>query len=66
MMTQLNVACGTEVSRTVCPSLVTYSKEFQAKAADQLRDLGKTEVEIKQLLGDYMKLRAACRSLKND
>ena len=63
----LNAACGTvPSSKTLCPSLVIYSKEFQQQAAEELKALGKTDSQIKVLLNDYQKLRKACRSLNDD
>jgi hypothetical protein len=66
-LTILTTACGAVgSSKVLCPQLVEYSKEFQLKASEELRALGKTDSQIKTLLDDYRKLRAACRSLEDD
>lgn len=64
ILTILSASCATEVSKTVCPTIVSYSKEFQNQVADELRNMGKSNAQIKVLLEDYMKLRKACRSLE--
>lgn len=43
-----------------CPPLVTYSKQFQARAADEL-DALKPGARIGTMIVDYGKLRDACR-----
>lgn len=52
--------CGTAVFRYSCPTLKTYTKDFQLKAADETARTGPT---IKQLVSDYGQLRDACRAL---
>jgi hypothetical protein len=55
--------CATPNFKVICPPLATYTKEFQSKVADALEN--KSEIEIQQIVGDYLKLRDACRSLKD-
>ncbi len=43
-----------------CPSLTSYSREFQTRAAAELDRLP-TGSPTKQLVSDYGKLRDACR-----
>lgn len=64
MLTLLSASCATEISNVTCPALVGYDKEFQKRAAEQLHKL--SDEELKTLLNDYMKLRKACKSLKDD
>lgn len=60
-------ACATGVSETtpvaVCPPVVEYSREFQARAADELTLLPEGLV-IAEMLSDYAAMRQqalACR-----
>ena len=61
----LLTACDTESSkpivRSVCPPLINYSPEFQAKVAEELSKL--SDAELKTLVTDYGKMREACRAL---
>jgi hypothetical protein len=64
----LLTACATAGSEqrvvTVCPPVVEYSREFQARAAEQLELLPKGSA-IVDMLGDYAVMREqarACRS----
>lgn len=65
-MTTLLIGCGVVGSScttsTECPPLVTYSKEFQAKAAEQYEALPKGS-PVKTMITDYSKTRDACRAL---
>ena len=66
--TSLLTACATGVSEpriaTVCPPVVEYSREFQARAADELGMLPDGSA-IAEMLADYSVMRdqarAACR-----
>lgn len=53
--------CNEETFRLYCPALKSYSKEFQQKAAAELKKSG---VIVNQLVTDYGQLRAACRALE--
>jgi len=46
---------------SACPPLVTYSKEFQQKAAQELPKAGEN---VQVLVNDYGNLRQACRVLR--
>lgn len=46
---------------TVCPPVVEYSREFQARAADEL-DLLPEESAIAEMLSDYAVMRDQARS----
>jgi len=48
---------------TRCPALVTYSQTFQSQAASELDALPQT-ARVATMVGDYGKLRAACRKLE--
>jgi len=60
-------ACATESSEprmaTVCPPVVEYSREFQARAADEL-DLLPEGSAIAQMLADYSVMRDQARACK--
>lgn len=64
LLTMLLNACGTTGSETVylnrCPPLAQYSAEQQARAADELEDLG-TEAALMTFMKDYGLLREQCR-----
>lgn len=53
------VASDTRVA-TVCPPVVEYSREFQARAADEL-DLLPEGAAIAQILADYSVMRDQAR-----
>jgi hypothetical protein len=66
--TSLLTACATVGSdprvATVCPPVVEYSREFQARAAEELRSLPQGSA-IAEMLADYSVMRdqtRACRS----
>lgn len=46
---------------TVCPPVVEYSREFQARAAEELALLRRGSVII-EMMGDYAVLRAQVRA----
>ncbi|MDP5309054.1 hypothetical protein [Paracoccus spongiarum] len=46
---------------TVCPPVIEYSREFQARAADELNLLPE-ESAIAEMLADYSVLRAQART----
>jgi len=58
-------ACATGGSEprivTVCPPVIEYSRDFQARAADEL-DLLPDESAIAEMLSDYAVLRDQTRS----
>ncbi len=58
-------ACATAGSSpsAVCPSLVPYSAEEQARAADELAALP-AAAELGRLMGDYAALRAEIRACR--
>ena len=57
--------CATVASEprivTVCPPVIEYSREFQARAADEL-DLLPDESAIAEMLSDYAVLREQARA----
>lgn len=62
MLPLVCVAAISSCTATVggCPPLVTYSKQFQAQAADEL-DALKPQSKLGTMIVDYSKLRDACR-----
>ncbi|KAB2787834.1 hypothetical protein F9K97_07560 [Brucella anthropi] len=58
-------ACATVASEprvaTVCPPVVEYSREFQARAADEL-DLLPERSAIAEMLADYSVMRDQART----
>lgn len=56
--------CATETSdrRTICPPIVSYPAEFQARAANELDQLP-DQSAVAVLVTDYSKMRSACRAL---
>jgi len=58
-------ACATGGSKprviTVCPPVVEYSREFQARAADEL-DLLPEESAMAEMLSDYAMMREQARA----
>jgi F0F1-type ATP synthase membrane subunit b/b' len=66
-LTTLLLGCATEQKsfKVICPPLTRYTPEFRSKLATTLEQAGKDQAEIQQIVGDYMKLRDACRSLKD-
>ena len=67
MLQRLSIAAGISlllgactVTLAGCPPLTTYSKEFQTRAAAQLRALPSAS-PIAILVTDYGKIRDACR-----
>ena len=63
--TSLLTACATATSElrmaTVCPPVVEYSREFQARAADEL-DLLPDGSAIAEMLSDYSVMRDQARA----
>ena len=61
----LLAACATATSElrvaTVCPPVVEYSREFQARAADEL-DLLPDGSAIAEMLSDYSVMRDQARA----
>lgn len=59
--------CATGVSEpriaTVCPPVVEYTHEFQARAADEL-DLLPEESAIAEMLSDYAVMREQARACR--
>lgn len=57
--------CATVASKprvtTVCPPVVEYSREFQARAADEL-DLLPERAAIAEMLADYSVMRDQART----
>ncbi len=49
---------------TVCPPVIEYSREFQARAADELNLLPE-ESAIAEMLADYSVLRDQARSCRS-
>lgn len=66
--TSLLTACATAGSEprvvAVCPSVVEYSREFQARAADEL-DLLPEGSAIAEMLGDYAVMRDQARACQS-
>ena len=56
----LLTGCAKDHFRIVCPTLTTYSPEFQAAAANELPKAGE---HVQTLVTDYGKHRDACRAL---
>lgn len=56
------VTAPSEMVLTRCPSLRTYTPEFQRKAADELSHLPQGS-PVARLVTDYGQLRDACRAL---
>lgn len=50
--------CSAATFKTRCPPLVSYSRDFQSRAADAL---AKAPAEVAELVADYSKMRDACR-----
>lgn len=65
--TSLLTACATGVSEpriaTVCPPVVEYTREFQARAADEI-DLLPESSAIAEMLADYSVMRDQARSCR--
>ena len=63
--TSLLTACATGVSEprvvTVCPPVVEYTREFQGRAAEELRLLPDSSA-IAELLADYSVMRDQART----
>ena len=63
--TSLLTACATGVSEpriaTVCPPVVEYSREFQARAAEELGMLPDGSV-VAEMLADYSVMRDQARA----
>lgn len=53
--------CGQAVSKTelnvYCPSIQSYSDEFNGQLADEIERLPETSTSIPQVIGDYVQLR---------
>jgi hypothetical protein len=49
---------------TVCPPVIEYSREFQARAADELNLLPKASA-IAELIADYSVMRDQARSCRS-
>ena len=56
-------SCASTVSEPVCPSLVTYSSETQARAADELEAMPSGAV-LPQMMADYSRLRDQVRACR--
>ena len=52
---------GSEPAATVCPPVVEYSREFQARAADELEALPEGSA-IARMLSDYAVMREQARA----
>lgn len=64
LSTTLLAACQTPpFSRTTCPPLVTYSPEFQRRAASELQALPAGSA-VGAMIVDYGKARDACRAIR--
>lgn len=67
IVASLLTSCATAGSEprvvTVCPSIVKYSREFRARAADDLALLPETSA-IVEMLGDYAVMREQARSCR--
>lgn len=57
----LTSGCETVHSKYKCPTLKSYSKEFQSAAAAEKRG-----ARTQQLVSDYGQLRDACRALEKE
>jgi hypothetical protein len=55
-------ACGTVPSDVACPSLPKYSKELQAKAADELDAMPEDSVIAGVFIVDYGRMRDGVRA----
>lgn len=53
-------ACQSVDRGSGCPPLIEYSADTQKRAAKELRALPK-DSEVAKLVGDYGKMRRACR-----
>jgi hypothetical protein len=61
--TMLLTGCAT-VRSSGCPPLVTYPKQFQARAANAVKGLDAEEREtVGVLVKDYGQLRDGCRAI---
>lgn len=54
---------GPVILQPFCPPLTSYSKEDQAKAAEELKKLSPGTV-LPRYMTDYAKMREACRSIE--
>lgn len=57
----LTTGCAEAIFKYKCPTLRTYTKDFQLQAADE-----KKGPRTKELVSDYGQLRDACRALKEE
>ncbi|MFN4231283.1 hypothetical protein [Parvibaculum sp.] len=68
IVASLLTACETVASKprvtTVCPPVVEYSREFQARAADEL-DLLPQSSAIAEMLSDYAVMREQVRACRH-
>lgn len=57
-------ACATAPSSVVCPTLVTYSRELQAQAAEELKALPEHGVVRGRMMPDYGTMRDEVRACR--
>ena len=50
--------------KTVCPELVKYDRETQARIAEELMKLPEAAI-LPEIMNDYAKLRDICRKIKD-
>jgi hypothetical protein len=66
--TSLLAACataGSEPSIAICPPIVEYSPEFQARAADELKRL-LDDSAVVEMLSDYAVMREQARACRSE
>ena len=60
-------ACGTgpsKVARAVCPQIIEYSPDEQARAAEELKRLPMSGVVRAKFMPDYGRMRAEVRACR--